>query len=45
MAGAVASCVGIVIAASGGATPGGLLVVSGWIVFLYGIHRFGRQGA
>ena len=45
IAGAVASTVGIIIAASGGATPGGLLVVSGWLVFLYGIHRFGREGA
>jgi hypothetical protein len=45
LAGAASSCVGILVAASGSGTAGGILVVLGWAVFVYGIHRFGRAGA
>ena len=44
LAGAVTSCAGIVLAASGNATLGGVVVVGGWLLLVYGIHRFGRLG-
>jgi hypothetical protein len=44
MAGAIVSCAGIVIAASGHGTPGAIVTLAGWLAFVYGIHRFGRAG-
>ncbi len=41
---AVASCAGIVIAASGSGTLGGAITVGGWLAFIGAIHRFGRAG-
>jgi hypothetical protein len=42
--GSAATAVGIVLAASGSATAGGVLVVAGWLVLVGAIHRFGRAG-
>jgi hypothetical protein len=42
--GAALSCAGIVVAATGQATAGGVITLAGWLTFLYGIHRFGRSG-
>lgn len=44
LAAAVASCVGIVVAASGSGTLGGVITVAGWLAFIASIHRFGRAG-
>jgi hypothetical protein len=43
--GAVVSCVGILVAATGGTASGGVITLAGWLAFVYGIHRFGRAGA
>ncbi len=42
--GALASIVGIVIAASGSGSVGGAIVLAGWLALVWGIHRFGREG-
>ncbi len=42
--GAITSCAGIVIAAAGNPTPGGVIVLAGWLAMVAGIHRFGRAG-
>jgi hypothetical protein len=42
--GAITSCVGIVIAAAGNPTSGGVIVLAGWLAMVAGIHRFGRAG-
>jgi hypothetical protein len=44
MAGAAASIVGIVIAASGNGTSGGAITLGGWLLLVLAIHRFGRAG-
>lgn len=44
LAGALTSCAGIVVAAADHPTVGGVVVVAGWVTFVFGIHRFGRQG-
>lgn len=41
---AIVSCVGIVVAASGAGTLGGVITVAGWIAFIGAIHRLGRSG-
>lgn len=42
LAGAAISCAGIIVAAAGQGTAGGLAVVSGWLVLVASIHRYGR---
>ena len=42
--GALASIAGIVIAASGNGTAGGVVTLSGWLALVAAIHRFGRAG-
>jgi len=44
VAGAIVSCIGIVLAAAGNPTAGGAIVLTGWLAFIAGIHRFGRAG-
>jgi hypothetical protein len=44
VAGACASIVGIVVAASGSGTAGGAITLAGWLALIGGIHRFGRAG-
>ena len=44
LAGAVASIAGIVIAASGNGTAGGVVTLGGWLMLVAAIHRFGRAG-
>jgi len=44
LGGACASIVGIVIAASGSGTAGGVVTLAGWLALVGGIHRFGRAG-
>ena len=45
LAGAIASAIGIVVAASGSGTAGGAITVAGWVVLVFSIHRYGRSGA
>ena len=45
LAGAVASILGILVAASGSGTAGGAITVAGWLVLVLSIHRYGRSGA
>jgi hypothetical protein len=42
--GAVFSCAGIVIAATGSTNVGGAIVLASWLAFVAGIHRYGRSG-
>ena len=42
LAGAAISCAGIIVAAAGHGTTGGLITVSGWLVFIASNHRYGR---
>ena len=44
LAGAGASIVGIVVAATGQGTYGGAITLAGWLALVYAIHRFGRAG-
>jgi hypothetical protein len=44
VAGACASILGIVVAASGEGTAGGAITLAGWLALIGGIHRFGRAG-
>ena len=44
LAGACASIIGIVVAASGQGTAGGAITLAGWIALVFAIHRFGRAG-
>jgi hypothetical protein len=44
LAGACASVLGIVIAASGQGPAGGAVTLAGWLALVYAIHRFGRAG-
>ncbi|HEX4515439.1 MAG TPA: hypothetical protein VGH87_15880 [Polyangiaceae bacterium] len=44
IAGACASVAGIVLAASGIGTGGGVVTVGGWLLLVAAIHRFGRAG-
>lgn len=44
VAGASASIIGIVVAATGQGTAGGAITVAGWLALVYAIHRFGRAG-
>jgi hypothetical protein len=41
--GAALSAVGLAIAGTAAPTFGGAVLVSGWLVLGYGIHRFGRS--
>ena len=40
--GALASAVGIVLAASGSSTLGGAITLAGWLALVASVHRFGR---
>ena len=42
VAGACASALGIVLAASGNPTAGGVVTLGGWLALVLGVHRFGR---
>ncbi len=40
--GAGASALGIVLAASGSPTLGGVITLAGWLALVASVHRFGR---
>ena len=42
VAGACASALGIVLAAAGNPTAGGVITLVGWLSLVYAVHRFGR---
>jgi hypothetical protein len=44
LVGGVISIAGIVAAAAGAGTVGGVVTLAGWALLVYAIHRFGRAG-
>ena len=36
--------VGVIIAGTANRTLGGVIVVAGWLIFVYALHAFGRTG-
>jgi hypothetical protein len=41
---AVVSAIGVGVAGSASPVGGGVILVLGWIAFVYGLHTFGRSG-
>ena len=39
------SAVGVAVAGTVSRVAGGVIVVAGWLAFLYGLHAFGRAGS
>ena len=45
VAAAVLVAVGLSIAGSASQTVGGVLLVAGWLLFIFALHRYGRVGS
>ena len=44
LAGACASCLGVLVASTRAPTAGGVVTVIGWLVLAASLHAFGRAG-
>jgi len=43
--GAAVACAGILVGATGSGTAGAIVTLAGWLMLVWGLHRFGRSGA